>query len=193
MTMVRFALLVLTVCLALQGCDMRGLGSSRDSDSLFLGIHFGMKSKDFYNLCWELNRQKKVVHGPTNQSVEYLLATELDHPVYMRFYPYFYKDEVYQMPVTFEYQSWAPWARDYHANVLLEKLIPLLEKWYGPGFQSKMDPKKGRVYARIDGQRRMILFVKDEQFVQMVMTHIGMEKDFQKEVDEIKAREENAE
>jgi hypothetical protein len=186
--MIRSAIFALAVCALMQSCEFTSIGSSKKIDSLFLGIYLGMPAKEFYDRCWELNRQKLVVHGPTNQNVEYFMTDAIDHPIYMRFYPYFYKDKIYQMPVTFTYQNWAPWARDYHANVLIEKLIPMLEKWYGPGFQSKVDPRKGRVYARIDGHRRMTVMVKDEQFVQMVITHIGMEKDFQKEVDELKAR-----
>ena len=186
-SMIRGILFAFGFCVLFQSCDLRGLTSSKKVDSLFLGIYLGMPAKEFYDHCWELNRQKLVVHGPTNQNVEYLMKDQLDYPVYMRFYPYFYQDKIYQMPVTFTYERWAPWARDYHANVLLEKLIPLLEKWYGPGFKSKIDPRKGKVYARIDGHRRMTLMVKDEQFVQMVITHMDMEKKFQKEVDDLKA------
>ena len=144
-------------------------------DSLFLGIYFGMEKKVFYDYCWEMNRQKKFIHGPTNQNVEYRLENEIDHPVYMRFYPFFYKDKIYQMPVTFTYEAWAPWNREYHADRLIEKVVPLLKKWYGGDFESTIHPKRGKVYARIDGNRRINVWVKDEQYVQVVLTDIPAE------------------
>jgi hypothetical protein len=150
-------------------------------DSLFLGFYFGMEKKEFYDYCWAMNKQKKFIHGPTNQSVEYYLKDELDHPVFMRFYPYFYKDKVYQMPVTFTYEAWAPWNRDFHADKLIEEVIPMLSRWYGGKFESTIMPKKGKVYARIDGNRRISAFVRDEQFVQVIFTDIPSENLVKKE------------
>jgi len=192
--MIRSIFLALTACALLQGCDVRSLtGRNSQYDSLFLGVSLGMKAKDFYDHCWQLNKEKVVTHGPTNQSVEYAFDIEPGIKVYMRFYPYFYKDMIYQMPVTFTYDRWAPWARDYHADKLIEKIIPMLNNWYGGEFQSKVDPRKGRVYARIDGHRRMFVFVKDEQYVQLVITDIGAEKDYMEEVEEIKKKEKSGE
>ena len=192
--MIRSLFFALTACLLLQGCDFSKLTGSRSKyDSLFLGISLGMKANDFYDHCWNLNKDKVVTHGPTNQSVEYAMKIDSGMVVYMRFYPYFYKDKIYQMPVTFAYERWAPWAREYHANKLIERLIPLLNTWYGGEFHSKVDPRKGRVYARIDGHRRMFLFVKDEQFVQMVITDMDAEKDYMEEVEEIRKKEKSGE
>jgi hypothetical protein len=150
-------------------------------DSLFLGFYFGMERKDFFDLCWEMNRQKKFTHGPTNQKVEYILKDELDHPVYMRFYPYFYKDKIYQMPVTFTYEAWAPWNKDYSSNVLIEKLVPLMKKWYNVEFETTTHPEVGKAYAAVTGNRRISVFVKDDQFVQVVLTDIPAEKLIKKE------------
>lgn len=192
--MIRSIFFSLCACLLFQGCDLSTLtGSSAKYDSLFLGISLGMDAKAFYDHCWTLNKEKKVIHGPTNQSVEYAFEMEPGIKVFMRFYPYFYKDKIYQMPVTFTYERWAPWARDYHADKLIEKVVPMLNTWYGGEFQSKVDPRKGRVYARIDGHRRMFAFVKDEQFVQLVITDMDAEKAYMKEVEEIKEKEKRGE
>ena len=153
-------------------------------DSLFLGFYFGMEKQAFYDHCWEMNRQKKFIHGTANQNVEYRLENELDHPAYMRFYPYFYKDKIYQMPVTFTYESWAPWNKDYSANALIEKVVTLMKEWYGGDFESTVHPTQGRAYARIDGNRRISIFVKDEQYVQVVFTDIPAEKRLKREFSE---------
>ena len=149
-------------------------------DSLFMGFYFGMERKAFFDLCLEMNKQKKFTHGPTNQNVEYIL-NELDHPVYMRFYPYFYKDKIYQMPVTFSYEAWAPWNKEYSANALIDKVVPMLKKWYNVEFETTTHPEVGKAYAAINGNRRITVFVKDAQFVQLVITDIPAEKLIKKE------------
>lgn len=152
-------------------------------DSLFLGFYLGMGKKEFYDYCWEMNKQKKFTHGPTNQNVEYRLTGVLEQPVLMHFYPGFYKDRIYQMPLTFSYEAWAPWNRQFHADKLIDHVVPLLSKWYGGEFETTTLPKKGKVYARIDGNRRISVFVKDEQFVQVVFTDIAAEKLIKQELE----------
>jgi len=52
------------------------LASGERYDSLFLGVKFGMTSKDFYAHCWDLNKRQLITQGPSNNSVRYYLPTE---------------------------------------------------------------------------------------------------------------------
>ena len=146
-------------------------------DSLFLGISLGMGKKEFYDHCWEYNRRKIFTHGPTNQNVEYRLATELNSPVTMRFYPTFENDKIYEMPVTFTYDSWAPWAPQFKADKLFVQMLPLFKKWYGEDFKELNHPTQGKVYYKMDGKRRINLFLKDDQYVMAVFTDLKVEKE----------------
>jgi hypothetical protein len=150
-------------------------GNTR-SDSLFLGIRLGMEREAFYNYCWEQNKKKVFTHGPTNQSVEYKLMNELDEPVSMRFYPTFHEDKIFEMPVTFTYDAWAPWNERYGADSLFVRILPVFKKWYGEDFKKIKHPTMGDVYYRIDGKRRINLFKKDDQVVQAVFTDLKVEK-----------------
>lgn len=145
-------------------------------DSLFLGIHFGMGKKEFYDYCWEMNRQKKFIHGPTNQSVEYKVVEGVDHPIMMRFYPSFHEDKVYEMPVTFNYEAWAPWNKHLGADSLMKQMLTLFKQWYGDDFKSLEHKTMGTVYYKMDGKRRINLFKRDDQFVQAVFTDLSVEK-----------------
>ncbi len=149
----------------------------RKNDSLFLGISLGMEKKAFYDYCWEMNRKKVFKHGPTNQSVEYKLATELNSPVYMQFYPSFHDDKIYEMPVLFNYESWAPWNKEFAADTLFLKMVPLFKKWYGDDFQTLQHPTMGKIYYQMKGTRRINLFIRDDQFVQAVFTDLKVEKE----------------
>ena len=53
--------------------EKRELNSGVRNDSIFFDLHFGMTSKEFYDRCWELNKQEVVKEGPSNSSVKYLI------------------------------------------------------------------------------------------------------------------------
>lgn len=157
-------------------------------DSLFLGISLGMDSKAFYDHCWEYNRRKIFTHGPTNQNVEYTLEDKVSSPISMRFYPSFHEGKIFEMPVTFTYQAWAPWNRQYHSDSLLVEMLSVFKRWYGEDFMELNHETMGKIYYRMDGKRRINLFIKDDQFVQAVFTDLKVEKElkeaFRKKMDE---------
>jgi len=155
-------------------------------DYLFLDLFFGMTRKEFFDYCWDMNRQEKFVHGTGNTSVQYLLVGETTEPVYMRFYPSFHDDRIYEMPVTFTYEKWAPWNRQYWSEQLLEDLFPVFKKWYGDDFQVIQHPLQGKVYAKMDKYRRINLFVRDDQFVQAVFTDMRQLKEVEKVANKVK-------
>lgn len=166
---------------SLVSCDgkkfLSDASDEKKIDSLFLGISMGMDKKAFYDYCWDMNNKKIFTHGPTNQSVEYMLTTELDKPVSMQFYPNFHNDKIYEMPVLFNYEAWAPWNKELSADTLVQKLLPVFKKWYGNDFQTLQHPVQGTVYYQMKGRRRINLFVRDDQFVQAVFTDLKVEKE----------------
>ena len=77
------------------------LASGERYDSLFLGVKFGMTSKDFYAHCWDLNKRQLITQGPSNNSVRYYLPTEsVGQKIEMLFYPVFDNDIVYEVNST---------------------------------------------------------------------------------------------
>lgn len=171
-------LLFLSFCFFLLSCKNPDAvsGDNSKSDSLFLGISLGMGREAFYNYCWEQNKKKLFTHGPGNQTVQYKLENELTEPVTMHFYPAFHEDKIFEMPVTFTYESWAPWNKQFGSDSLMTEMLPLFKKWYGEDFKQLEHPTMGVVYYRIDGKRRINLFKKDDQFVQAVFTDLKVEK-----------------
>jgi len=171
------AILLTTFCIALSCEKIRSFAEEeRNTDTLFLGFSLGMERQTFFDYCWEQNKKKLFTHGPTNENVEYKLVNELKNPVAMRFYPTFHEDRIFEMPVTFTYDSWAPWNREYWADSLLQDLLPVFRKWYGDDFKKLDHPTMGTVYYKIDGKRRINLFRKDDQYVQAVFTDLSVEK-----------------
>lgn len=175
-------LFALVAALTSGGCDRGSSVSDIDNyDSLFLGIHLGMDRQEFYEHCAELNRQKVFTHGVTNTSVQFKLVNESDEPILMNFYPDFYKDKIVDMPVTFSYEAWAPWNKEYSSEVLFSKMIVIFERWYGKDFKVMEHPTQGTVYYKMDGRRRINLFIRDDQFVQAVFTELKLDRERQNE------------
>jgi hypothetical protein len=147
-------------------------------DYLFLDLFFGMQRQEFFDYCLEMNKQKKFIHGTggsSNANVEYLLKDELPEPVIMRFYPNFHEEKIYEIPVLFTYASWAPWNKEYWSDKLLEQIHEVFKKWYGDDFKVINHPRQGKIYAKMDGYRRINLFIRDDQYVQAVFTDMRVE------------------
>ncbi|MBN8575757.1 MAG: hypothetical protein J0L66_02400 [Cytophagales bacterium] len=177
-----FFVTLCVISLGLVNCN-RLIDSKRISskyDSLVLDVRFGMERKEFFDYCWEMNRQKILTHGPTNQNVEYEFQGVKDK-IIMRFYPSFYEERVYELPVTYTYQAWAPWNKEYDSEHLLVEILDLYKRVYGNDFKSIVHPTMGEVFYKFDKYRRINIFLRDEQFVQVVFSDMRVLKQLKKE------------
>lgn len=148
-------------------------------DSLFLGTHFGMLRKDFYTSCWELNKKGLITQGPGNLSVQYELdTTQLKSKAFMRFYPNFNNDTIHEMPVEFIYEAWAPWNENLSADSLLVDVKNLFERWYGGSFTLfESEEKNLKVWVKVDGNRRIRLYVKSNSTVKVEFVDLTVKKE----------------
>jgi hypothetical protein len=139
-------------------------------DSLFLGLELGMSRKDFFTSCWEMNKQGLIIQGPGNLSVEYVLDTpSIKSKAFMRFYPDFTNDDkIYRMPVEFIYEAWAPWNQSLSPDSLMVDVKNLFEQWYGGPFLLVEKPEINlKLWAKVDGNRRIRIYVKDVSTVKV--------------------------
>ena len=149
------ALLILSI--SIQGCNSPSFNTSdkglANADSLFLGFYLGMAQKDFFDHCTELNKQQKITQGPGG-------TTSVEHKI----------------KGTYTYDSWAPWNKEYSSAALLPKILESYKATYGGDFKVVNDRYQGKIYYRMDGKRRINLFIKDEQFVQAIFTDMEVEE-----------------
>ncbi len=153
----------------------RELASGERHDSLFLGIHFGMSAQAFYTHCWQLNLEGTIKEGSGNRSVLYM-PEGFSSPVNMNFYPIFSTEgdrNIWQMPVLFDYVAWALWSKDFHSDQLLPEVLALLDRWYeGEFIRMKTPDGNAEAYVKVNGNRRIIVFCKDNQYVQATFTDL---------------------
>ena len=151
------------------------LGKGIRQDSLFLGLRLGMSSRDFYAHCWELNKQKVIRQGSGNTSVLWDL-TELRDTADANFYPKFYRDSILEMPVLINYKKWSPWNKEQSNDTLLVDVLGLLKRWYGGDFLYIDFPEVGRIYVKVDANRRIMVSKVGESQVKVIYTDLIAEK-----------------
>ena len=155
------------------------LASGIRYDSLFMGITFGMTQKEFYEQCWDMNKDSIIKQGSANMSVQYDIIEELQHPATMNFYPRFDSGKIFEMPVRFIYNGWAPWTKELSPGNLAKDVKSWYEDIYGKGFISVTHPFNGTAYTKIDGNRRITIYVENDLYVWAIFTDLlaGIEED----------------
>lgn len=155
------------------------LASNQRVDSLFLGISFGMTSREFYMHCWDMNKKGVFTDGESNTAVLYKLNDGLKFPASMNFYPNFNNDRINRMGVSFRYEGWAPWNRHMDADSLKHDVLHLMETWYPNGnpFIRIEDEERGIIHVKVDGNRRIIVGAYNNAYVKVVYTDLSVEND----------------
>jgi hypothetical protein len=147
-----------------------------------------MDQKAFFGHCWKLNKQGLLKQGPENMTIEYKID-ELNYPARMYFYPEFHKGQIYEMPVTFQYEGWAPWNKKLSADSLQVDVLDLLKEWYGEDFMKIDHPEKGPAYVKVDGNRRISIFTTNDMKVNVLFTDLTLEEEVEKiRAEQAKAR-----
>jgi len=182
MLMVAMAVLLMGGCSPKSRYEYRlkkELASGVRYDTLFMGIHFGMSDKDFYTLCWELNREGVIMQSSSNTSVEYHPGDKLKHSATVEFYPKFVEDKIVEMPVKFSYDGWAPWNKELSSASLTEDIKRWYEEEYGPGFIKVTHPIRGKAFTKIDGNRRITIYQEDDLYAWAIFTDMTAEHEEQ--------------
>lgn len=137
--------------------EREALKSGKRYDSLFFDLELGMSRQDFFLVCAELNKDSVLYMGMGGKP-EFHMKDELKHSARMSFYPDFYEEKIWNMPVKFTYDAWSPWNRDHSATKLRERLKDEFMEWYGGNEFFEMEhPTDTVAFVKIDGNRRIVL------------------------------------
>jgi len=139
-------------------------------DSVVFGINLGDTRDEYFGKCYDLNQEKLVTEGPFGGSVQYLFKDSLFHdqvtPMRMLFIPVFdNKEFIIEINLEFSYPSWAPWNEQYQSAMLKEKVLKMIMHGYKGNDFVKATINGNEYPIKLDGNRRMIVYIKDEQNV----------------------------
>jgi len=145
------------------------LASGVVHDSLFLGLRLGQSRKDFFEICWDLNREKKVTHSELYPFVKYPLPkkTELEpvDDMTMLFYGDFNQEKTVMtgMKLQFYYEAWALWNKSLQSDQLLIAVKDSLSKWYPGNEFLEMKKDSLQFFVKVDGNRRITIKPLDDK------------------------------
>lgn len=181
----KFTIGIFLVLFALGGCAkksyydqvvQRELATGIRKDSLFLGFKLGMTSQEFYSHAWELNKKHLVTNSSSNMAVIYNLDS-LNGAAKMDFYPRFYKNKIYLMPVQISYDGWAPWNKRFSADTLEVHVLQLFHKWYGAKFFKVIGPHGEIAHVNVNGNRRITVLKHNSRVVDVLFTDLIAERE----------------
>lgn len=166
------------IFMVLMGCSeskytsmvKKELASGVIHDSLFLGLRLGQTRKDFFEICWNLNREKKVTHSEIFPFVKYPLpkktTSDPEKDMTMLFYGDFDEGKTIMtgMKLQFYYDAWAIWNKTLQSDQLLLAVKDSLEKWYPGNDFIRVPLKKDstELLVKVDGNRRITIKPLDD-------------------------------
>ncbi len=168
----------------------RELASGERHDNIFMGFHIGMPEKVFYDSCTALNKRRLVYQGARDVTVSFKMDI-LDKEVDVYFFPNFHEKKIYEMEVSYSYYGWSPWRKELSAEKLMFRLLAIYEKTYGEGFIEIKSPQDRVAYVKVDGNRRISIYEKDDQTVRVIFTDLRVEKIAEKNKPKVVANAKN--
>ena len=175
LTLIKAGLLVFLI----SGCQSeydklvkRELTSNVIYEDLFLGLKFGQTQKEFFKICWDLNKQKVISQGPNNEYVRFLMENGeipgVEDNVEMLFYGIFDKNQVMRgIRKRFSFLGWSLWNEEYHSFELIEKLKDYYLKEYGGNefIEIDLNLEGVKTYVKVDGNRQILMYPVDKKDV----------------------------
>ncbi len=138
-------------------------------DSLFLGLSLGMTKREFCDYCLNMNKKGIFTEGG-DKTVEYVLGKKNFHfPLQMNFYPHFKEDKIIDLPIKFTYKGIDLSYPNGQTEKLAEDVKKLTEEWYGEGFFITPLPNGGKGYAKVSGNRCVLIFSEKEFEVMVIV------------------------
>lgn len=163
----------------------RELATGKEYNEMMFDMNIGLSKKEFYGKCWQLNKEKLVSQGPSNQYVRHVLDSI--SPVYnpsstmeMLFFGLFDDQDLMRgMRFRFSYTAWAPWNKALQPDQLQEEVKVMMKTLY-PGndfFNLEKKINDQPIAVKIDGNRLITVYVFDNRFVQAYIEDLNAKYD----------------
>lgn len=163
------------------------LATGRTLDSLIFGMRMGQTKKEFFAICWELNRQQLISQGTGNTTARYISARDSSGNATalskdLLFYGIFDEDDIMRgMDMTYSYVIWAPWNEEKQSDrLLLELRDEYLLEYPGNDFiEIEIKKPKTTALVKIDGNRQILMYPKTKKDVVVKIEDLNYKLDKQ--------------
>jgi hypothetical protein len=151
------------------------LASGIKHDTILFDLSFGNTRKEFYQICWDLNKNGIATHGENNNYVKTILGLKDTlnkvKKIKLMFYARFSKKDIIRgLDMKFTYTAWAPWNKELTAEKLLPSVKDTLLKWYpgNPFLKLKQD-----ILVKVDGNRQIQLKIASDREVSVLIEDLS--------------------
>ena len=156
----------------LKSIEKQELAKGIRHDSIFMGIYLGMPQRGFYDLCWDMNK-KGIFNEGGGMSVEYMFPKkDTLEAMRMNFYPTFKDSVVVEMPMKFIFTDLDVFNPKYNTDRLAKQVRARMEELYGKGFFIATLEKDKKAYAKVDGNRRVLIKSDRDYEVDVLVTDL---------------------
>ncbi len=152
--------------------EKQELAKGLRNDTVFMDIQLAMPKQAFFDYCWGMNKKGQFTEGEAMTVEHDLGKRNFAYPIQMNFYPKFKDGKVSEVPMKFTYKGIDISFPNGQTEKLLKDVKKLAEEWYGEGFFITDLPEGLNAYAKVTGNRRVLIFSDKEYEVMVIVTDL---------------------
>ena len=149
----------------------RELEKKNEFNDLIFDMKIGQSRQDYFDICYQLNKQKKIISGERSLNPELILESKDDSVkgsnIKMSFNGIFNEKKIMKgMEMRFYFTGWSTWNKDLSSDNLLVQLKDTLREWFpGNDFFKVNFENNLSTEVKIDGNRRILAYLVNSKDV----------------------------
>ena len=142
----------------------RELEKKSEFNDLIFDMKIGQSRQDYFDICYQLNKQKKIISGERSLNPELILKSKnvstKGSNIKMSFNGIFNEKKTMRgFEMRFYFTGWSNWNKDLSSENLLFQLKDTLRKWFpGNDFFKVNFENNLSAEVKIDGNRRILAY-----------------------------------
>ena len=149
----------------------RELEKKNEFNDLIFDMKIGQSRQDYFDICYQLNKQKKIISGERSLNPELILKSKNSSVkgsnIKMSFNGIFNEKKIMRgFEMRFYFTGWSNWNKDLSSENLLDQLKDSLNGWFpGNNFFKVNFENNLSAEVKIDGNRRILAYVVNSKDV----------------------------
>mgnify|MGYP001165037986 FL=1 len=142
----------------------RELEKKNEFNDLIFDMKIGQSRQDYFDICYQLNKQKKIISGERSLNPELILKSKNGSTkgsnIKMSFNGIFNEKKTMRgFEMRFYFTGWSNWNKDLSSENLLAQLKDTLKRWFpGNNFFKVNFENNLSAEVKIDGNRRILAY-----------------------------------
>ena len=142
----------------------RELEKENEFNDLIFDMKIGQSRQDYFDICYQLNKQKKIISGERSLNPELILKSKngltKGSNIKMSFNGIFNEKKTMRgFEMRFYFTGWSNWNKDLSSENLLAQLKDTLKRWFpGNDFFKVNFENNLSAEVKIDGNRRILAY-----------------------------------